>query len=88
VAKLLKMPQFTLSDDESNKLALATIRVTQLYDMGIGTEEQRAWINLAMVAGAIYIPKMFNGKSSNVVTMPVAQPVPQRAKESAPGWMQ
>jgi hypothetical protein len=86
VSKLLHMPQFMLSTEEAETLAAATTRVTQLYDMGIGTEEQRAWINLAMVAGAIYIPKVFSGKAEPIRVVNRPHPV-QPVSADVPAWM-
>lgn len=78
MAKLMKMPQLALTDEESEKIAEATLRVSECYDFGIGTPEQRAWLNLAMVAGGIYIPKVFGGGPRLVknVTPKVEVPTP------------
>jgi hypothetical protein len=81
------MPSFALTDEESAKLAEATIRVTQLYDLGIGTDEQRAWINLALVAGSIYIPKVFAGKQEPMRVVS-SRPIPEQRKDvEVPSWM-
>lgn len=88
-ASLLKMPQLELSKEESENLTTAINEVTEYYDVSLGSPEQQAWINLAMVAGGIYIPKVFGGKQRGIqVVKPaqpnrvVSEPVPM------PTWMQ
>ncbi|MGH7954350.1 MAG: hypothetical protein ACREOZ_00140, partial [Gloeomargaritales cyanobacterium] len=59
LASLLSMPRLRITKEDSAKLTDAIIKVTEFYDMSIGTEEQRAWFNLAMVAGGVYLPIVF-----------------------------
>lgn len=53
-AAFLKIPDMALTEDESRNLATAVVRVTELYDLPLMSEEARAWINLTMVAGNVY----------------------------------
>jgi len=63
VAAIFKSPGFAITPDESEKLGDAITRVTELYDISVLPEKTIAWINLAMVAGTIYGPRMMTKKS-------------------------
>ena len=58
LSAFLNVPQLQLEEEESKKLAEATTRVTEMYDVKVLSPEALAWINLAMVAGGIYGPRL------------------------------
>jgi hypothetical protein len=53
-AAILKTPEMVMSQEESEELAKAAKRVTDLYDVPILDEKTLAWIGLAMVVGKVY----------------------------------
>lgn len=57
-AVLLKTPELELADEEAAKLAGAIAHVNELYGGIILPEKAAAWINLVMVAGTIYGPRI------------------------------
>ena len=57
-ARLLKIPELELSEDEGKKLASAVNRVAEMYDVTVIPEKTLAWINLATIAGTIYGPRV------------------------------
>lgn len=77
LAGMLHAPKLKLTETEAETLSAAIIRVTDLYDVRIIPEKQMAWLNLMIVAGVIYIPRMKKDKKpeaeqkQNVVTMPM-----------------
>lgn len=62
MATFLKSEYVALSEDESQNLAKAITRVTQLYDIPVMGEKAMAWTNLLMVAGTVYGPRIVAGK--------------------------
>ncbi len=61
-ASFLKVPELTLTNEESEALCEAIMRVTELYDIPLVDEKTMAWVNLAMVAGGIYAPRFIAAK--------------------------
>jgi hypothetical protein len=57
-AVLLKTPELELTEEESAKLAGAIAHVNELYGGVVLPEKVAAWINLVMVAGTIYGPRI------------------------------
>ena len=57
-AVLLKTPELELTEEESAKLASAIAHVNELYGGVVLPEKAAAWINLIMVAGTIYGPRI------------------------------
>jgi hypothetical protein len=55
---LLKTPELELTEEESAKLASAIAHVNELYGGVVLPEKAAAWINLVMVAGTIYGPRI------------------------------
>ena len=53
-AAFLKAPALALTEEESRTLAAAVVRVTDLYDVPLMSEEARAWLNLGMVGCGVY----------------------------------
>lgn len=58
LAGVLHSPKLKLTEGEAEQLANALKRVTDLYDVHILPEKQMAWLNLAIVSGAIYLPRI------------------------------
>lgn len=56
-AAITKSPEFALTPAEANNLAKAGIEVAKLYPQLNIAPEIVAWANLAMVAGAVYVPR-------------------------------
>jgi hypothetical protein len=56
-SSMLNAEEFSLTAEESETLAEATTRVSQLYDIAIMGEKTAAWIGLAFTAGTIYGPR-------------------------------
>jgi hypothetical protein len=59
-AQMLKMELLAIDEDEAKRLGAAITRVTQLYDVSILPEKQMAFIQLAMVAGQVYVPRVMS----------------------------
>jgi hypothetical protein len=57
-ATLLKTPELELTEDEAAKLASAVARVNELCGGMVLPEKAAAWIQLIMVAGTIYGPRI------------------------------
>lgn len=57
-ATILKVPELELDEEEAEKLGKAVARVQAQYEVPVLSEEQRAWINLLLVAGTIYGPRV------------------------------
>lgn len=58
LAKLMDIEEVELDETEAKKLSDAVVRVNELYDGFIIPEKAMAWLSLAMVAGAIYGPRV------------------------------
>ena len=58
MANAFKNELFAISKDEAEKLSAAITRVTELYEIRILPEKQMAWLNLAIVGGSIYGPRI------------------------------
>jgi len=73
-AVLLKTPELELTEEESAKLAGAIAHVNELYGGVVLPEKAAAWINLIMVAGTIYGPRIIvinaKGKSKKEADKP------------------
>lgn len=50
---MLKVDELTITPEESKQLAEAITAVTELYDVPLASEKTIAWVNLAMVVGAV-----------------------------------
>jgi|ERR1700734_3631096 len=57
-AKLTKIDELELSDEEAAKLGAGIIRVTEEYEIPMPDAKTMAWINLAKVMGAVYAPRV------------------------------
>jgi|SRR5271166_830263 len=57
-AGLLKIPELALAKGDAKELAVASMNVMRHYQSSILSEKTQDWIKLAMVAGAIYVPRM------------------------------
>lgn len=53
-AAFFKTPSAAITEDEARNLAAAVVRVTELYDVPLMSEQARAWLNLGMVGCGIY----------------------------------
>lgn len=88
MAKFLKSDVLALSEEESQELGAAITRVTDLYDIRILPEKYMAWINLAVVGGGIYGPRLIvanmKKKPASVIVMP-SPPVPDAPLNPTPG---
>lgn len=71
-ATLLHAPEWELSEDEAAKLAAAIARVNELYNGLVLPEKAAAWVQLVIVAGTIYGPRVM-----------VSQMKPKAEKESS-----
>jgi hypothetical protein len=75
-ASFLHIPEMELSEEESQGLAKAIARVTDLYELPIVSEKAMAWIGLACECGKIYGPRIaahsINAKKAKVAK---AQPI-------------
>lgn len=61
---ILSTPELQLSEDEGKKLGAAVARVNAEYGNIILPPKTAAWINLAMVGGAIYGPRVIAMKNN------------------------
>lgn len=59
MATFLSSEHWAITEDEADRLGKAIIRVTQCYNINVLSEEQLAWVNLAMVAVPIYGTRAF-----------------------------
>ncbi len=86
MAAFLKADVVMLTEEESQRLGAAITRVTDLYDIRILPEKYMAWINLAIVGGSIYGPRVVvlarqpKKQPATVVNFPQAGPVPVAAE--------
>jgi len=58
IGKLLKTPEWALTDEEAEKYGKAVSRVTELYDIPMMDEKSRAWLNLGIVSMEISAPRI------------------------------
>ena len=58
MAQMMKDEIWKLTEIEADEMGKAIVRVTELYDIQIIPEKQMAWINLIMVGGSIYGPRV------------------------------
>jgi hypothetical protein len=58
MANIFKSELIAITKDESETLSAAITRVTELYEIRILPEKQMAWLNLIIVAGSIYGPRV------------------------------
>jgi hypothetical protein len=58
MASLLQTPELMIAPDEAKMLADGVNNVARHYDI-IADEKTAAWVNLAMVCGAVYGPRVF-----------------------------
>lgn len=81
-AAALKMPHLALGEEEAENLAKALAKVQEQYDVSLDPKTE-AWINLAMVGGAVYGPRVLvamhlaasNKPQKQTTPKPVAEPV-------------
>ena len=77
-AVLLKTPELELTEEEAGKLAAAVAHVNELYGGVVLPEKAAAWINLIMVAGTIYGPRIIvinaKGKARKTGEQPPTMP--------------
>ena len=57
-SNFLRIPELALTEDESKLLSAAVLRVSELYELPLLNEKAMAWINLTLVAGTIYGPRI------------------------------
>jgi len=65
---LLKTPELALEEEEAKKLGAAIARVNAEYGNVILPPKAAAWINLGVVAGAIYGPRIIAAKNNHKKT--------------------
>lgn len=58
LAMFTKAPEWMISEDEAKKLAKALADVLQHYKLLNVSPKTQAFIQLCLVAGAIYVPKI------------------------------
>lgn len=58
LAKLVNIEELNIEEEEAKRYAEAIERVQRLYSSSVLPEEAMAWINLAMVGGSIYAPRL------------------------------
>lgn len=83
IANMFKSEMFAITTDESEKLARAITRVTELYEVRLLPEKQMAWLNLAMALGGVYGPRIAANslkkkaakKGPQIVDMPSPQAI-------------
>lgn len=85
LAGALKTPRLVIEEGEADKLSAALDQVLSHYINVNVDERTRDWINLAMVAGAIYGPRVFAAMNENKKPAPdQVQPRPSELKPTAP----
>jgi ribosomal protein L3 len=57
-AAILKVPELELAKHEAERLGEAVAKVNRLYGGRMMSEKQAAWVNLMMVAGTVYGPRI------------------------------
>lgn len=76
IANFVKNEILAITKEESDQLAAAITRVTELYEIPLLSEKHMAFLNLAMVSGGIYgtrfvaLSMQKKKEKANVVTMP------------------
>lgn len=83
MATFLKSEVMAITQEESDRLAAALVRVSELYDIRIVPEKYMAWINLATVGGSIYGPRIM--AASLKKKKPQPEPVTIFPSPVAPG---
>lgn len=58
LAKISKMDELELSEDEAKQLGAGIVRVTEQYDVPLPSEKAMAWFNLAKVCASVYGPRI------------------------------
>ena len=58
LATITKQPVFVINDTEAAMLAASISEVSVYYDLNLGTGKYMALINLAAVAGMVYVPRV------------------------------
>lgn len=56
-SSFFNVPELELTEDEARKLAQATQRVSDLYEVSVIPEKTMAWIQLSIIAAGIYGPR-------------------------------
>lgn len=79
LAKLTKIEEIELTDEESEKLSEAAIRLTTLYGVGVVDEKTIAWANLVIAMGSVYGPRV----GAVLLNKKKSQPGPQRMNMGA-----
>ncbi len=79
-ASMLKLPSLRIPKEGAAELAAAIVEVTELYEVDLLSDKQRAWGNLAIVASKVYFFNDYKGPAV-VVTIDAreetaAQPLP------------
>lgn len=59
---MLHSELFSITEDEAKELAKAVSNVSQYYDLPVIGEKALAWMNLAMVGGKVYGPRIVAAK--------------------------
>jgi hypothetical protein len=77
---MLKLPSLRIPKEGAAELAAAIVEVTELYEVDLLSDKQRAWGNLAIVASKVYFFNDYKGPAV-VVTIDAreetaAQPLP------------
>ncbi len=75
---MLKIPELSMTAEESSELAEAINTVTELYDVPLMDEKTMAWINLAMVGAKVYAPRVV------AITVNKKKQVPQQKLQMVP----
>lgn len=75
-AVMLNNPVWSLTEQEAKDLAAALGEIQSVYGLEVMDEKTEAWINLIMVAGAVYGPRI-------VIPMMIKQAAPKEEKPKA-----
>ena len=60
---MLKVPELGISKVEADQLSIASMNVMRHYSNTILSEKSQDWIKFAMVAGAVYVPRVAAAKT-------------------------
>lgn len=60
LAASLSLPDLAISEAEANNLAKAVVEVQRHYPNSVFSPKVAAWLNLGMIAGAMYGPRVYN----------------------------
>lgn len=66
LAMMTRQPILQISPEESLALASAIVDLSKHYNLAVLSGPYAAWINLAAVAGMVYIPKVLVIKAQSV----------------------